>query len=355
MIPRAIWTTTYLYLLVLISAQQLNAAEDLATHVKQATVRIEIKDQTNNVLGTGSGVVVSPQGYILTAHHVIKEYFKAPDTTKVFVRRVGVDLTLQNENRVDIVSSDATVDMALLRLPGENLLFLKVGDSSSVANNAKLTAYGFGVGTETILDKNGSRSGASWETQIPFSEGFSGGPIVLKGCDILIGIARGGLQNANQSMLSGRTIIIPSQHGDHFFKQAKSTKSDSLCSRVGALTGTDPSPFWVVEPDERVELDGNNYEGQFSIRNLSNEDVDWWISKLQKNLFYLDRSDDRGKLPPWTDKDITIGIKNPAVVDLVNGRILNNTFLVESQKPPMEYKLEIVRPKNLSFEVSPPD
>lgn len=208
---------------------QLKAEDRPAVNVLRATVQVLIKDKQNNTLGTGSGVIVSSKGYILTAKHVLNEYFKSPETRRVVVRLPNQNLMLLSENSVAVVSQDPNVDMALLHLPTIDLPFLKFGNSSLLEMHDRLMASGFGAGSETVLSKFGHRSGLTWEVDNPLSEGFSGGPVVKDGCDVLVGIVVGGLENSS-GIISGRSQIIPSQYGAMLFAQANSTQSETLCS-----------------------------------------------------------------------------------------------------------------------------
>ncbi len=218
---------------------QVKAADRAAINVLRATVQVLIKDAQNNTLGIGSGVIVSSDGHILTAKHVLDEYFKSPETRRVVVRLPNQHLMLQSENPVKVISRDPNVDMALLRLPTIDLPFLKFGNSSLLEMHDRLMASGFGAGSETVLSKFGHRSGLAWEVDNPLSEGFSGGPVVKDGCDVLVGIVLGGLGNSS-GIIPGRSQIIPSQYGAMLFAQASSAQSETLCSE-SSPTNLDPA------------------------------------------------------------------------------------------------------------------
>lgn len=205
--------------------------------VLRATVQIIVRSSTPSVpADTGSGVIVSPQGFILTAKHVLKEYFRSPETTNVFVRLLDNNLILGPEKRAEFISPDPTnVDMALIRLIGDNLPFLKVGSSSLVTMDESLVAVGFVGGGENWLTKSGRRNGLTWEVDIPLFPGSSGGPVVKRGCDVLVGIVSGGLEDAQtRTLIPGRSVIVPSQFGAFLLARAEATHSPNLCqdSRV---------------------------------------------------------------------------------------------------------------------------
>ena len=57
--------------------------------------------------GTGSGVIIEPEGYILTNHHVIER-----------AERILVKLTDGRTLRADVVGSDPDTDIALIKVDG---------------------------------------------------------------------------------------------------------------------------------------------------------------------------------------------------------------------------------------------
>lgn len=242
MITVRIWT--FALLAILSCVLETNAEDKVALGVLRATVQILVKDQQNNVLGKGSGVVVSPDGHILTAKHVLNEYYKSPDTRNVFVRMNNPNLILQPESRVSVVGRDPNIDLALLHLPARDLPYLRKGNSSLVEMNERLMASGFGAGSETVLSKFGHRSGLTWEVDNPLSEGFSGGPVVKDGCDVLVGIVSGGLQDSSGVLIQGRSQIVPSNYGSGFFYQAASVNAATLCSETSSPSQPpdDPHP-----------------------------------------------------------------------------------------------------------------
>ncbi len=127
----------------------------------------------------GSGVIVSPDGYILTNHHVIDG-----------AEQIKVDL---NDNRtVDakVVGSDAPSDLAVLKINVNNLPVLRLGDSERVRVGDIALAVGnpLGVGqtvTMGIISAKGRSSRLSdgsfedfLQTDAPINQGNSGGALV---------------------------------------------------------------------------------------------------------------------------------------------------------------------------------
>lgn len=71
--------------------------------------------------GTGSGVIISPDGYILTCNHVIEK-----------ASRIEVTLYDNRTFRASVVGTDPSTDLALLKIDAEGLPILEFGDSDAL-------------------------------------------------------------------------------------------------------------------------------------------------------------------------------------------------------------------------------
>ena len=128
--------------------------------------------------GLGSGVIVSPEGYILTNNHVVEE---ATD--------VKVTLSDKREFKARVIGTDPKTDIAVLKIDASGLQPIVVGDSSKVQIGDYALAVGnpFGVGktvTMGIVSATG-RAGLGIEdyedfiqTDAPINPGNSGGALV---------------------------------------------------------------------------------------------------------------------------------------------------------------------------------
>ena len=126
----------------------------------------------------GSGVIVSPEGYILTNNHVIDG---ATD--------VRVTLSDKREFKARVIGADPKTDVAVLRIDAKNLTPITIGDSSKVQVGDVALAIGdpFGVGqtvTKGIISATG-RGGLGIEdyedflqTDAPINPGNSGGALI---------------------------------------------------------------------------------------------------------------------------------------------------------------------------------
>ncbi len=83
------------------------------------------------VQGYGSGVIISPDGYIITNNHVVEN-------------SESIEVIL-NDNRTftaKIIGRDPASDIALLKIPAENLPFIKYGDSDQLKLGEWVLAVG---------------------------------------------------------------------------------------------------------------------------------------------------------------------------------------------------------------------
>jgi Do/DeqQ family serine protease len=92
--------------------------------------------------GLGSGVIVSPDGYVLTNNHVVAD----ADTVKVA-------LTDGRELKARVVGTDPATDVAVIKVEGKDLPHLPLGDSQAVRVGQFALAIGdpFGLGQTVTL------------------------------------------------------------------------------------------------------------------------------------------------------------------------------------------------------------
>ncbi|MGA2186567.1 MAG: Do family serine endopeptidase [Bryobacteraceae bacterium] len=144
----------------------------------------------------GSGVVVSPDGYILTNNHVVEG---ATD--------IKVSFSNQKEIPAKVIGADAATDLAVIKVDQSNLPTLPLGNSSNSQVGDIVLAIGnpFGLGqtvTMGIVSAKG-RSGLGIEnfedfiqTDAAINPGNSGGALIN---------TRGELIGINTAILGGQT------------------------------------------------------------------------------------------------------------------------------------------------------
>src|SRR5579862_5559752 len=126
----------------------------------------------------GSGVIVSPEGYILTNNHVVEG-----------AKNVTITLHDKRELKARVIGTDPRTDIAVLKIDGSNFPALTLADSAKVEIGDIVLAIGnpFGVGqtvTSGIVSAT-SRAGLGIEqvedfiqTDAPINPGNSGGALV---------------------------------------------------------------------------------------------------------------------------------------------------------------------------------
>jgi len=146
----------------------------------------------NTPSGTGSGVIISKDGYIITNNHVIDR-----------AEKIEVTLNNQQTYTAKLVGKDPSTDIALIKIDEDNLPFLNFYDSDQVKVGEWVLAVGnpFGLNSTVtagiisakgrsinILQKNAKNPIESFiQTDAAINPGNSGGALVNTNGD-LIGI-----------------------------------------------------------------------------------------------------------------------------------------------------------------------
>ena len=133
----------------------------------------------------GSGVVISPDGYIITNQHVIENY------EEIFVTLPG-----GKEYEADLIGADHETDIAILKIQNRKLPYAKLGKSNEILIGEWVIALGnplglfdvnkqptatVGVVSATNLDFGRKLSGRYYngmiQTDAAINQGNSGGPL----------------------------------------------------------------------------------------------------------------------------------------------------------------------------------
>ncbi len=131
--------------------------------------------------GTGSGIIISSDGYIVTNNHVIEG-----------ASSVSVTLNTGTVYDAKVIGSDAKTDLAVLKIsPDEKLTVAVLGDSSSIEVGERAVAIGnplgmefFGSTTQGIISAINrtitvdNRTMSVIQTDAAINEGNSGGALV---------------------------------------------------------------------------------------------------------------------------------------------------------------------------------
>lgn len=192
--------TKSLFLLCLLATPSLFAQNggyaDLVEDIQGAIVSIEstkeeserpsrrdpfdfFRRQQQENEASGTGFIISEDGYIVTNRHVVKDF----DDFKV---------TLSNEREYEakLIGTDDSMDVALLKIDGKGLTSLKIGDSEKMRIGDRVLALGYPLSlgfsvTSGIISgigrdfRNSDFDVASYiQTDADITFGNSGGPLV---------------------------------------------------------------------------------------------------------------------------------------------------------------------------------
>jgi Do/DeqQ family serine protease len=83
------------------------------------------------IIATGSGVIISPDGYIVTNNHVVQE-----------TARLEVTLNDNRTFEAELIGNDPSTDLALIKIDGENLPYLNYGNSDDLKVGEWVLAVG---------------------------------------------------------------------------------------------------------------------------------------------------------------------------------------------------------------------
>ncbi len=130
--------------------------------------------------GVGSGVIIAPDGYILTNDHVVQE-----------AKQLSVTLTDGSSLTATVIGTDPATDLAVIRAAGSGLPYATLGDSGSLRAGQLVIAIGNPFGFQSTVSAGivsalgralRSREGRLIENIIqhtaPLNPGNSGGPLV---------------------------------------------------------------------------------------------------------------------------------------------------------------------------------
>jgi S1-C subfamily serine protease len=164
--------------------------------------------QPSEQVGAGSGVLITPDGYILTNDHVV---FASRPTGRLLVQ-----LTDGDTLTATLVGTDPATDLAVIRAEGSALPYAPLGDSDTLEPGQLVVAMGNPLGfqstvTTGVVSALGralrSRDGRLIENIIqhtaPLNPGNSGGPLLTSRGQVV------GINTAIIAMAQGIGFAVP--------------------------------------------------------------------------------------------------------------------------------------------------
>lgn len=130
--------------------------------------------------GAGSGIIFTPDGFVLTNHHVVEA-----------AKNVTVTLIDGDSYTATVVGSDAETDLAVIRISGNAFPALEFGDSDQLRVGQLAIAIGNPLGFQntvstgvisalgrSLRSRNGRLIQNVIQTDVSLNPGNSGGPLV---------------------------------------------------------------------------------------------------------------------------------------------------------------------------------
>jgi serine protease Do len=139
----------------------------------------QFDDRPRRQRGTGSGVIISADGYILTNNHVAGD-----------AEQINVKLADGRELKAKVIGKDSETDLAVIKVDAQNLSFAKLGDSDKLEQGEWVIALGSPFGlqqtmTAGIVSATGRDLGVGAgqftnfiQTDASINPGNSGGPLI---------------------------------------------------------------------------------------------------------------------------------------------------------------------------------
>ncbi|MGP5557885.1 S1C family serine protease [Corynebacterium flavescens] len=237
------------------------SVEAVAAKALPSVVSIEAVTQT--AASEGSGSIISPDGYVLTNHHVVAGTDRGG--------RLQVSMNDGSKHSATFVASDANTDVAIIKIDGVSTLpFLEFGNSDAVAVGQQVVAVGSPLGlnatvTSGIVSAKNRPVRASQEagesslidaiqTDAAVNPGNSGGPLVdMNGNLVGMNSMIASLSNSAGSEAGsiGLGFAIPSNFAKRMADQLinnGSVKHPTLGVKVDARSSGNGAQIVEVEP-----------------------------------------------------------------------------------------------------------
>lgn len=182
---------------IVLDLKQFNEiSTDAAAKILPSVVGIEIEFSMSSIFGgkskntaTGSGFIISSDGYILTNNHVVNPQVTSGFFSVSEASKVTVSLHNKEQYEAKIVGSDELTDLAIIKIEKSNLPTAEFGDSNELKIGEFAMAVGrpftfensVSVGVISGLEREIKQNNSSFraiQTDAAINSGNSGGPLV---------------------------------------------------------------------------------------------------------------------------------------------------------------------------------
>jgi Do/DeqQ family serine protease len=232
-------------------------------------------------VGTGSGVIISPTGYIVTNNHVISN-----------ANEISITLNNNKSYTAELIGTDETTDIALLKIESkEDLPFMVFGDSDSAKIGEWVLAVGnpfnlnstvtAGIISAKSRDLSGRNTQSFIQTDAAVNPGNSGGALVntngyLIGINTAISSRTGsyiGYSFAVPSNIARKIVNDIMEYGN-VQNGILGVVGGALNSKTADVLGTDITEgFYVSEVQEDTGADKAGIQSGDIIRDIDGVEI----------------------------------------------------------------------------------
>ncbi len=256
--------------------EALDAFSRVVVHVAEtlSPAVVNLRSERGRNGGSGSGVLFTPDGFLLTNHHVVQGQ-----------RRVRVRLADGREVSGDVVGADPWTDLAVVQAGSSGLPFAGFGDSATLRVGQLVVAIGSPFGFEstvtagvvsalsrTLRSITGHLVDNVIQTDAALNPGNSGGPLVDSRANVI------GINTAVIRSAQGICFAIPINMAKHILPQllkhgrvvrgylgihARNVPIQQAMVRLHNLSQTTGVEVLAVEPDSPADQAGIQEEDVF--------------------------------------------------------------------------------------------
>jgi len=271
------------------------------------------------LFGIGSGVLISPDGYIVTNNHVVKD---------------AVDIRVTTSDKrvwsAKLIGTDPLTDLAVIKINGTNLPNLPWGNSKNLHPGETVLAFGNPMGLQFTVTRG---IVSALNRQNPFSpNGHKPGAFIQTDAAINPGNSGGALVNVRGELVGINTFLI---------------------SETGGFSGMGFAiPTQIVEPTvEALIREGKVTRGYMGV---GITDV------TPENAKFFDMSKAKGAVISQVTPDSPggrAGLKVGDVIDGINGKPVSDAgelqLAIQQTQPGTKINLDVVRNgKNMTVPVT---